>query len=191
MESTDTPAKDSNSTSELEAMKAMMQKLMDSHETLLNTVADLNKRLPATGLNESFFAEDNPVYHTPEPAGPTTRRSSMLLQPTTITPAAPTSLAVAIPFKTEALKTKLNFVTLTKLRSDYRLYSTQPGNAGAKILLWQEAYIPENNRARIINQLTKFSNSPAKQIIDDSFAVPSEEELMLMWSLKTSSVYWK
>ena len=104
----------------------------------------------------------------------------MLLQPVTIAPAAPTSLAVAIPFKTEALKTKLNFVTLTKLRSDYRLYSTQPGNAGAKILLWQEAYIPENNRARIINQLTKFSNSPAKQIIDDSFAVPSEEELILM-----------
>ena len=174
------PTKDGDSSSELDAMKVMMQKIMDSHETLLNTVADLNKRLPATGLNESFFAEDNPVFRTPEPVAPNKRRSSMLLQPVTIAPAAPTSLAVAMPFKTEALKTKLNFIALTKLRGDWRLYSTQPGNVGAKILLWQEAYIPENNRSRIINQLTKFSNSTAKHIIDDVFAVHSEEELTLM-----------
>jgi hypothetical protein len=170
---------------ETQTLMQMMKQMMESHSSLEKQVAELMRQRPSSRLptandaDESFSLKDVYLPNDTFLRTPSNRRSS-LLQPVTTAPAVPTSLAVATPFKTEALKTKLNFIALTKLRADWRLYSTQPGNAGAKILLWQESYIPDNNRAKIINQLTKFGNSAAKHIIDDSFVVPSEEELTLM-----------
>ena len=173
---------------EAQTLMQMMKTMMESHSSLEKQVAELMQkqhsrfRLPtANDLDESFNLKDIHLSEDIFARTPSVRRSSLLLNnPRLKRENQAQHLAMATPFESSALKKKVNYLALANLRKEKRYYDSQPGNAGAQILLWQDRYIPETGRRKLLNQFKKFNENPAKPLIDQSFRVPTEEDLFTM-----------
>jgi len=172
---------------ETQTLMQMMKQMMESHSSLEKQVAELMRQRPAprqkaqNDLEESFNFNDLHLADDSFVRTPSARRSSLLLDdPKLKEQNQARHLAIATPFESDALKKKINYLALANLRKEKRYYDSQPGNAGAQILLWQDKYIPETTRRRLLNQFKKFNDNPAKLLIDQHFRVPTEEDLFTM-----------
>ena len=185
LESTDTPARDNSNAlnPDMQTLMQMMKTMMDSHSNLERQVAELieSKQSTQNNLEESFNLKDIHLANDTFLRTPSERRSSLLLsEPKLKKDNQARHLAIATPFESNALKKKVNYLALANLRKEKRYHDSQPGNAGAQILLWQDRYIPETTRRRLLNQFKKFNDNPAKLLIDQNFRVPTEEDLFTM-----------
>lgn len=191
-------AADGNNT-EAQTMIQMMQTIMESHNTLAKQVAVLaqkqqprSKSPTANDLEESFsyrntymaddvFAQN---YETPKD----NRRSSMLLHELKAKDEQKAKdarliqhLATATPFQTQALQgMTVDYIALSRLRSDKRFHANQPGNSGATIYLWQNNYIPELTRRKVMKKWKQYLYSDAKSLMYPTFTIPTEESLQTM-----------
>ena len=165
LESTDTPARDSSNAlnPDMQTLMQMMKTMMDSHSNLERQVAGLieSKQRTQNNLEESFNLKDIHLANDTFLRTPSDRRSSLLLSdPKLKKENQARHLAIATPFESNALKKKVNYLALANLRKEKRYYDSQPGNAGVQILLWQDRYIPETTRRRLLNQFKKFNDNP-------------------------------
>jgi hypothetical protein len=184
---------------EAQTMIQMMQTIMESHNTLAKQVAELaQKQQPRSksptpnDLEESFsyrntyMADD--VFSQNLQTPKDNRRSSMLLHELKAKDEQKAKdarliqhLATATPFQTQALQgTTVDYIALSRLRSDKRFHANQPGNSGATIYLWQNNYIPELTRRKVMKKWKQYLYSDAKSLMYPTFTIPTEESLQTM-----------
>ena len=147
LESTDTPARDNSNAlnPDMQTLMQMMKTMMDSHSNFERQVAGLieSKQTTQNNLEESFNFKDIHLANDTFLRTPSDRRSSLLLSdPKLKKENQARHLAIATPFESNALNKKVNYLALANLRKEKRYHDSQPGNAGAQILLWQDKYIP-------------------------------------------------
>ena len=179
---------DTDTNTEAQTLMQMMRTMLESHSSLEKQVAELMQKQRSTSklptpndLDESFNLKDIHLSEDIFAHTPSARRSSLLLNDPRLKKGNQAQhLAMATPFESSALKKKVNYLALANLRKEKRYYDSQPGNAGAQILLWQDRYIPETGRRKLLNQFKKFNENPAKPLLDQSFRVPTEEDLFTM-----------
>jgi len=165
---------------DIQTIMKMMEAMMESQKLMESKVAGLVEKQRYT-LDESFTFDDDPQSLDQSlPHTPSQRRSTLLQKAKIKEPKQAQHLAMATPFETQALKGIIDYLALHRLRSDKRFHSNQPGNAGAIIHLWQDNYIPEATRRKIIKKWKHYFHSDAKALMDPSFTVPSEEALQVM-----------
>ena len=176
----------------------MMKTIMESHERTAKQVAELkdsiqnqqsrsNPPIPTQDLDESFGYKDTYMpddaflqnLRTPN----VNRRSSLLLQDLKAKKDARQiqHLATATAFKTQALQgATVDYMALSKLRNERRFHANQPGNSGATIYLWQDNYIPELTRKKVMKKWKQYLHSDAKSLMYPTFTIPTEEHLQTM-----------